>query len=110
MTGITETWEPAGRHLREACQLLVQPSPDNLIRCLELLDAASRVLRPVHDRAALREAETLRELVTRAGALLESAADYHRRWAAVAGSMTAGYVASGLPGDYVPAGSLCLRG
>ena len=110
MTGGAEFWRPAGRQLREACRLLIRPSPENLAHCLELLDAAAQSLRPVQDPAALPEAETLRELVKRAGILLESAAGYHRGWAAVAGSLTAGYAAGGRPGEYVPAGNLCLRG
>jgi hypothetical protein len=109
MTDGAEIWPAAGRQLREACRLLIRPSPENLAHCLELLEAVAPSLRPVQDPAALPEAESLRELVKQAGILLEGAAGYHRGWAALAGSLTAGYAAGGRPGEYVPAGNLCLR-
>jgi hypothetical protein len=114
MTGDTDLRQSAGRQLQEACQLLVTPTPENLARCLKLLDAASHALRPgiapVSNRKSLREVESLRDLVRRAGALLECAAEYHRKWATLAGTMTAGYAAGGQPGQYVASGTLCLRG
>ena len=113
MTGGPELWPGTGRQLQEACKLLVSPSPENLARCAELLEEASRGLEPGNvpggGGAALREMEGLRHLVRHAGALLESAAEYHRKWTALAGTMTAGYAAGGQPGEYVAAGSLCLR-
>jgi hypothetical protein len=114
MTGGPELWPEAGRQLREACKLLITPSPENLLRCADLLEGASRGLRPGNlpaaDAAALQEMETLRRRVHYAGALLETAAEYHRKWTTLARSMSAGYAAGGQPGEYIAAGSLCLRG
>ena len=58
----------------------------------------------------LSEARSLRDLVSRAGGLLEGAAEYHRKWAALAGSLTAGYAVGGRPGEYVRPGMVSMQG
>ena len=114
MTQWEETWAEARQRMQAVCDLLVSPSPDNLDRSASLLAAATIDLRTEATRPDVRTAlgsvEAVHELVHRAGTLLEGAAEYHRRWRALAGSLTAGYTPGGRPGEFVPSGRVCVQG
>jgi len=111
MTVAREGWASAVANLEEACKLLTAPSPEHLDGSARLLEAAVAELRSgTGAGVALSEAQSLQELVRRAGGLLEGAAEYHRKWAALAGSLTAGYAAGGRPGEYVRPGMVSMQG
>lgn len=94
MAGVLEQWSVAQRELAAACDLLIDPSPENLDRCSAILaNVASQLAR---HRPAGEDARALRVSVNRAGRLLEAAAGYSRHWQTVLRQLTAsGYTAAG---------------
>jgi hypothetical protein len=94
MVGGFEHRSVAQRELEAACELLIDPTPENLDRCSCVLGRAVSCLEA--GRPAAGEAARLRESVRRAGRLLETAADYHRQWQRILLRFTAsGYTAGG---------------
>lgn len=84
----------AQRELEAACELLIDPTPENLDRSACVL---GRVVSGLEARKpAAAEAVRLRESVRRASHLLETAAEYHRQWQRILLRLTAsGYTAGG---------------
>lgn len=96
MAGEFEHRSVAQRELDAACELLIDPTPENLERCSCVMARAVSCLETGKPAAA--ETQLLRESVRRAGRLLESAADYHRQWVRILFRLTAsGYTAGGEP-------------
>ncbi len=110
--------EAACSDVRQASRLLCSPSPAQLDRCAALLQAAVARLKerrglPDAQRGAARplaEALRLRTAIRRAGALLESAANYHAAWRRLIDAMSGGYAPGGAPAVVVRPARLCLRG
>jgi hypothetical protein len=101
--------------LDHACDRLAEPSPESLGLCSTILESAIEHLSALQptlnhgDAEALAEAWRLRRTVRRAGLLLTSAADYHRRWQERLGIQTAGYGPDGRAGNSAVSGRLCVR-
>lgn len=94
MAGGFEPGSVAQRELEAACELLIDPTPENLDRSACVLARAVTCLQA--GRPAAPEAALLRESVRRAGRLLETAADYHLQWQRILLRLAAsGYTAGG---------------
>jgi len=109
----------ARARVQQACEWLLAPSPAALDRCAAALAPAILRLREYRVRIEVRykaspgareEALRLRAAIRRAGALLQSAGDYHAGWREVLGALCAGYTASGAAADAARPGRLSLRG
>jgi hypothetical protein len=104
--------------LIEAGDLLRSPTPAQLDRCEAALKATARELAACRAALgdaggcpeALAEARGLRTALARARCLLESAADHHRRWSRVLGSLVGGYTARGEAAPVARPGRLILQG
>ena len=104
--------------LDRVCGLLTTPSPPSMDACTALLQAAASRLadcRPrwalqAGDPAALEEAWRLRRSFTRAGRLLQHAAEFHTGWERIRGAMAGGYTAGGEPAPVVHGSRICLEG
>jgi hypothetical protein len=84
--------ETAGEKVRRACELLTSPTPANLDLCAGLLASAAGEVSRIRSQA---EAQRLLEDVRHAGALLESAAQFHREWQRMTGHLSGGYQPGG---------------
>lgn len=99
----------ARRELEAACELLTDPTPENLDRSSCVLARAVACLEA--DKPGAAEAARLRESVRRAGRLLEAAADYHRQWQRILIRLTAsGYTAGGELNRPPVRGRVCMEG
>jgi len=84
----------AERELEAACELLIDPSPENLDRCSAVL--ASAAAHVAAGPMARGERGLLRVSIGRASRLLETAADYHRQWQKILRGLTgSGYTVAG---------------
>jgi hypothetical protein len=112
----------ARSHVDRACNLLLAPSPATLEACTAELETAVAALSGIGaaregkmaDPAARDEALRLQAAVGAAGRLLQGAAAYHVRWAAVLGALTAGYTGRGEAAPLAPprpaSRRICLSG
>ena len=102
------------------CQLLINPTPQQLDRCADLLAGAVaqlaacrddvRLIPESRDDEARAEARRLQRSIHCAQRLLSDAAAFHSGWIRYLGSLCAGYTPHGEPAT-VPRGSrLCARG
>ena len=104
-TDITARLERARGHLERIFQILIAPSARALDESQLLLAAAVEELessRPFWhqaqgDTAARKEALRVRAALGQAQRLLETAADFHRRWRRFLGARTGGYTCRGDP-------------
>jgi len=115
----TGTLADVRARVQQSCEWLLAPSPAALDRFAAALAPAISALREwqaqLEERhkaspRAREEALRLRTAIRRAGALLQSAADYHAGWRRALGALCGGYTASGAPADAARPGRLCLRG
>jgi hypothetical protein len=84
----------ARQELGTACELLIDPSLENLDRCSSVL--ASAASRLASSRPAVQEARALRASLHRVRRLLETAANHHQHWHRILHAITAsGYTAAG---------------
>jgi hypothetical protein len=111
----------AREELGRACHILAAPTPAALEGTEQALGKAAVLLACARDAAARegpaprdgevrRQAAAVREAVLMAGRMLEGARAYHSRWMEIAGSLTAGYTATGEAAAAPRPGRLCLRG
>lgn len=110
---IEERLAAALRETERACHLLLTPTMQSLDDCLGILESASVTLadcRSASDAALLETVLRLRQTITRAGKLLDTAAEYHRNWHQILRARLGGYTASGGPVE-LPFGSrLAVQG
>jgi hypothetical protein len=115
MPAAVEILRAARLHVSRACDLLRSPSPTALDACAEALENAVAALlsgcpmRPP-DLEASAEAHRLQAAVNSAVRLLQSAADYHLRWAQMLGTLTAGYTPAGEAAAVAHPRRICLSG
>ncbi len=94
MSGSLEERSMVRQELDTACELLIDPSFENLDRCSDVLASAASHL--VAGQPPPSEARSLRASVHRVGRLLETAVKHHRDWQRILRAMTAsGYTAAG---------------
>ncbi len=104
--------------LERACELLVDPAPQNLEDCLAELGTAAASLascraelaRHSGEAGLLAKALGLRGTVHRAGFLLRTAADHRQKWFQILRAKMGGYTAQGDPVAVSCAARVCLRG
>ena len=115
---LIQGFRTARADVERVCTLLISPTPEVLDQCPNWLQRAGEALanlRPGLGPAkgnpqALAEAQQLHAAVGRARRLLDNAADYHRRWNQIMGTMSAGYLPGGDAAPVYRPGRVCLRG
>jgi hypothetical protein len=118
MAGVAERLASARSAVEQSCQLLLNPSPEILDRCFQVLSVAIGELAAGRDLMApfkgdsgvLAEVREIRAKVHLAGHLLENAAAYHAKWNRILGSMLQGYTARGDPPTVARPGRLRVEG
>ena|SRR5579872_3428340 len=109
MSAGLKAWGEANREVQAACQLLIDPSPENLARCSAALTGAISCITGTNP--ALAEAMTLHASVERARQLLESAANFHHGWQRILRALAAsGYNATGTLTPLCTQGRFFLQG
>jgi curved DNA-binding protein CbpA len=106
------------KEISEAYYVLSDPSGAKSTICFARADLGARdrpgVFRGLKDLISMTSlthcAAAVREAVLMAGRMLEGARAYHSRWMEIAGSLTAGYTATGEAAAAPRPGRLCLRG
>jgi hypothetical protein len=118
MAGVPERLASARSAVERSCHLLLNPTPEVLDQCSQVLSlavgelAASRDLMAPYrgDSGVLAEVCEIRAKVRLAGRLLENAATYHAKWNRILGSMLQGYTARGEPPTVARPGRLAVEG
>jgi hypothetical protein len=118
MAEVPERLASARSALEQSCHLLLDPSPEVLDRCYQVLStaigdlAASRdLIGPFKgDTGVLAQVCEIRRKVRLAGCLLENAAAYHSKWNRILASMLQGYSARGEPPTVAQPGRLAVEG
>jgi len=92
----------ARAEVMEACNSLLEPTPEALDACALRLQAAARTVAecangPQKEEGALDEAHQLHKEVRRTRILLEAAMEFRRQWNRRLGAMSGGYTAGGEP-------------
>ncbi len=105
----------AGREMTErACRILESPTAENLEACRILLETAVGKVQCLKlaspDSGARAEVLRLRNVVRRAAALLQNAAEYHTGWTRLLGVRSGGYERSGEPAGIARRPSVSLEG
>jgi hypothetical protein len=109
MSGSLEERSMVRQELETACELLIDPSLENLDRCSDVLARAASYL--VAGKPPALEARSLRASVHRVARLLETAMKHHRDWQRIWRAMTAsGYTAAGDLAAPPAPGSVFIRG
>jgi hypothetical protein len=109
MPGSPEEPSVVRRELNTACELLVDPSLENLDRCSGVLASAASHL--ANRKPPASETRDLRPLVLHIGRLLQTAMSYHRDWQRIFRAMTAsGYTAAGDLAAPPALGRVSIRG
>ena len=107
----------ARRETAEACAWLSQPCPNRLelssaalARAVSAIEGWSDDLENLEDFAeAQAEAVRLREAVRKGRRLLDNAAEFHRGWRQLLGSMVSGYTSQGEAAPVAASGRLVLE-
>jgi hypothetical protein len=118
MAEVPERLASARSAVEQSCRLLLNPSPEVLDRCFQVLSvavgdlAASRdLIGPFKsDAGILAEVCEIRAKVRLAGCLLDNAAVYHSKWNRILTSMLQGYTARGEPPTVAQPGRLAVEG
>src|ERR1017187_2381756 len=115
---VAERLVAARSEVRQACDLLIDPTPEALNSCQDALERAISQLADFRSQCRDRPAGsgarsvacTLRTEVRRAARLLQSLARFYSGWERILGAMSGGYPASGDPAPVARTGRLCCRG
>lgn len=118
MAGVPDRLASARSAVEQSCRLLLNPTPEVLDRCFQVLSVAAGELAASRDLMApfrgdagvLAEICEIRVKVRLAGRLLETAASYHAKWNRILGSMLQGYTARGEPPAVARPGRLRVEG
>ncbi len=103
----------------QACQLLLNPLPEQMDRCAHLLESAVAELNAFrnagprlnhHLQSEQLQARSLQSSIGRAKCLLESAAAFYANWIRCLAALCAGYTAQGQPATLERGGHLLVRG
>ena len=99
------------RRLAEVRFLLISPSPDEVNRCVPLLEEAitrMQAIQPAPERTG--ELRALRFELGVVGRVAAGGAEFYHEWARMLAAAAAGYTAAGEPAPLTAAGSLSVRG
>ncbi|HMD70785.1 MAG TPA: hypothetical protein VKF41_05545 [Bryobacteraceae bacterium] len=118
MAGIPERLASARSAVAQSCHLLLNPTPEVLDRCFQVLSGVIGELAFTREEMApfrgdsgvLAEVCEIRVKVRLAGRLLENAAAYHLKWSRILGAMLQGYTARGEPPTVERPGRLRVEG
>ena len=118
MSGVPERLASSRSAVEQACHLLINPSPEVLDRCFQVLSGVigemaftREEMAPFKgDSGVLAEVCEIRAKVRLAGHLLENAAAYHMKWNRILGAMQEGYTARGEPPSVARPGRLIVEG
>ena len=104
----------------QACQLLLNPLPEQMDRCTHLLESAVAELNASRNAGPrlnhhlkseeLQLARSLQSSIGRANCLLESAAAFYANWIRCLAALCFGYTAQGQPATLERGGHLLVRG